>query len=196
MLKNFILVSILLASSANLSHAVKNDFTGVYGGLSLGVASSNMHLGGGDIESKQKRSSQYGFILGAGKQMDNNIYYGLEVSSSKLSNMYRHIGNYNAQVDHQMSITPIIGWVCERCGFMPFVKAGYTRMGSHYNLLNSSGTLNTHGALLGFGVNYMATKNLNVRGEYALSRVYGNGFNSTFNALKLGIIYKFDTGTF
>lgn len=181
---------ICLASNA---HAVKNDFTGVYGGLSLGVASSNMHTSKlGNIDSTQKRSSQYGFMLGAGKQMSNNMYYGLEVAGSKFDNMSRHMNDQFVKFRHQASITPIIGWVCQRYGTMPFVKFGYTRMGGH----STDSADNLHGALFGFGVNYMLTKNIIVRGEYELSRMSQTGYSTTFNAVKLGVVYKFDAGTF
>ena len=126
----------------------------------------------------------------------------LELSASRLNNMSRHLDVDGSQLftraSNQISITPIIGWVCPKTGLMPFVKAGHTRMGG-YDSANFQGledVASLHGGLFGFGLNYMATKNLILRGEYELSRLYGNGYNATFNAIKLGVIYKFDTGTF
>jgi opacity protein-like surface antigen len=195
MLKKFTFCALMFSSFASLSHSVKNDFTGVYGGLSLGVASSNMNFGG-NISSKQKRSAEYGFMLGAGKQMDNNMYYGLEFSGSRLDNMTRRIdmGSYAifGRLDHQMTLAPIVGYVLENSNIMPFVTAGYTRIGAH----GAMSAFNMHGVKAGFGLNYMASKNLIIRGEYDVTRVYNNGLNLTMNAVKLGVIYKFDTGTF
>ncbi|MBS8225210.1 outer membrane protein [Vannielia litorea] len=126
-----------------------SDWTGFYGGLSLGTGSGSIETDAGDADFDINNS----FGAQAGYLWDNgSLVYGGELAYQSLQ-----LDADGAEEDGDVfALKGRIGYDAGQ--FLPYATAGFANL----NVDGESGD----GYVLGAGLEYAATENIRVRGEY------------------------------